>query len=113
MPWLSTLSHKVLLAITYDDAAIVVIHFLTIQVVCQRIVAMCNLNVFYRIGIRDVLPNTHGDVIDVSHGGCVNSLNKDLQLVPLGNNCVVVEGDSRILVNNLSVFTVTAGYDSP
>jgi hypothetical protein len=68
----------VLLAIAYDHATIVVAHFLAIQVVCLRIITMYNLNAFYGISIRIVVLDTHGDIVNVSNGGCIDSLYKDL-----------------------------------
>ena len=113
MPWLSTLSHKVLLAIAYGNATIVVAHLLAIQVVYLRIVAMCNLNAFYGIGIRIIILDTHGDIIDVGYRGCVAALYEYLYLISLGNHHVVAEGGGGVGRDNFCALAVVAGDDGP
>ena len=63
-----------LLAIAYDNATIVVAHLLAIQVVYLRIIAMCNLNAFYGIGIRIIILDTHGDRVAVELGEIISVL---------------------------------------
>ena len=89
--WLSTLSRKVLLAIAYDNATIVVAHLLAIQVVYLRIIAMCNLNAFYGIGIHVAILDADSDIVDMSYGGWVNALYEYLEPISLRNNRVVVQ----------------------
>ena len=44
---------------------------------------MCNLNAFYGIGIRIIILDTHGDIIDVGYRGCVAALYEYLYLISL------------------------------
>ena len=65
------------------------------------------------LGIRILILDTRGDIIDVTHGSSIAALYEYLDLISLGNNHVVGEGGGRVGRDNLSVLAVVAGDDGP